>query len=401
MSLFKMGELKLLWNFYIYLVFWTFSLMIQPYIFVYFRDLGFNFTQIASFTSAMMISLFLFEVPTGIVADLWGRKNSVFIGLIIVGIAPIIVALSTNYFVILVSYIAIGLGITFISGAEEALIVDNLKFHGRDDLIKEYYIKFSSLMGLGSVVSFSLGALIVEKFGITPLWYIWGGGYLFSAILLIGIKEHRGETNNGDHHILKKMITPVKESLRYIKGNRTFLNYLLGSTFVTVMFVQRDIWNIFLVENGIRRSYLSLIATATAALTIVLPWLTRFFKNSSVRKVLVATTILRVGILISALAINSQTLYLGVILFVILGSISSFESPITSTYVQNSVDSEIRATMGSFMSMIFSIVGGVAGIAIGILTDLVGLRISIVSFGVFGLISLYYYLRMKEREDEF
>jgi len=366
--------------------------MIQPYTYIYFRELGFTFTQIASFTSAMMISLFIFEVPTGIVADLYGRKKSVFIGLLITGAAPIIISLSNNYFIILVSYIFIGLGITFISGAEDALIVDNLKFHKREDLIKEYYIKMSSFMGLGTVVAFLLGSLIVKMYGIKPLWYIWGIGYLFSAVLLLFIKEFGFVPHSEKVSYLKKIITPVKSSFNFIRSNKTFLNYLIGSTILTVMFVQRDLWNIFLTENGVPQSSLSIIAAITSIFIIFLPWLSK--SVLSIKRALIFTTILRVLILISALFINNSTVMLGVILFIILGSLSSFESPLTSTFIQSQIDSKNRATIGSVMSMMYSVVGAVAGLFIGLVTDFIGIRYSIALFSIFGVISIIFYSRM-------
>lgn len=403
MSLFKRGELKLLWNFYIYLLFWTFSLMIQPYTFVYFRDLGFSYTQIASFTSVMMISLFVFEVPTGIVADLFGRKKSVFIGLMITGVAPIIISFTSSYFLILLCYILIGLGITFISGAEEALIVDNLKYHKRDDLIKEYYIKMSSLMGLGTVIAYLLGSLIVKNYGIWPLWIIWGSGYLLSAILLIFIKEHGFKKANNSGSYLSQAYKPVKKSFKYILKNRGFFNYLIASSMITIMFVQKDLWNVLLVDIGLKRSSLSLIASITAFIIIFLPWFTKAVK--SIKKALIVTTTVRIIILISVFFINSSNLYFGVVLFIIIGSITSFDSPLTSTYIQNQISSDNRATMGSLMSMVYSILGALAGILIGVLSDVIGIQLTIALFAVFGIISLFFYRGMsysnkREESDE-
>lgn len=397
MSIFKKGEIKLLWNFYIYLLFWTFSLMIQPYMFIYFREIGFSFTQIASFTSIMMLSLFVFEVPTGIVADLYGRKKSVFIGLIITGIAPIIISFTDNYLVILICYAVIGLGITFISGAEEALIVDNLKFHNRDDLINEYYVKMASFMGFGTVIAFLLGSAIVKYWSIKPLWIIWGAGYLSSAIMLLFIKEHGFKPIKKHDSYYKTILSPVKSSIEYIKINRNFFNYLIGSSMITIMFMQNDLWNVFLTDNGINKSYLSIIASMTSVVVIVLPWLSK--KVKSIKRALIATTIIKTIILIFALFINSENIYIGVFLFIILGSIYSFESPLTSTYVQSQIESENRATMGSLMSMIYSILGAIAGIGVGFASDIIGIKFSIALFSIFGMLSLYFYSKMSYSKD--
>lgn len=395
-AIFKKGELKLLWSFYLYILFWTFSLMIQPYTFIYFRNLGFSYTQIASFTSVMMISLLVFEVPTGIVADLYGRKRSVIIGLVIVGASPLIIVFSSNYFIILFCYALIGLGITFFSGAEEAFIVDNLKFHGRDDLIKEYYIKMSSLMGLGTVVAFGLGSIIVRYYGIKPLWFMWGVGYLLSAFLLFFIKEYGFSPVVYNRVSLKHLMNPLLNSFAFIKHHHNFLNYLIGSSMVTILFVQSDLWNVFFVDKGINESNLSIIASITSLVIVFLPWFSRRVELKNIKKVLFVTTIIRIIILGAVFLIDRNNIIVGVILFIILGSIYSFEEPITSTYIQEETDSEIRATVGSFISMVYSVIGAIAGILIGILADFIGVKNSIIAFSLFGFISLYFYSKIHE-----
>lgn len=395
MNIFKPGEIKLLWNFYLYLVFWTFSLMIQPYIYVYFRDLGFSFTQIASFTSAMMISLFIFEVPTGVVADLFGRKKSVFIGLVISGIAPIVISMTEQYSIILLCYVLIGLGITFISGAEEALIVDNLKYHGRDDLVKEYYMKMSSFMGLGTVVAFLLGAFIVKHLGIKPLWLVWGGGYLLSAGLLLLIREYGFQPNKTPRSYLETVVAPLKTSLVFIKTNRQFFNYLIASTMVTIMIVQNDLWNVLLTSNGIEDSQLSLIAAVTSFVIIFVPWLGK--KVTSIQKALIITTAIRIMLLLASLFIAPDTVFIGVLLFIVLGALSSFESPLTSTYIQHQLSSDNRATVGSLLSMIYSLAGALAGVGIGMVSDQIGVQYAIASFSIFGLGAIFFYRKMSLR----
>lgn len=388
---FKKGELKLLWNFYIYLIFWTFSLMIHPYTYIYFRDLGFSFSQTASLTAAMMLSLFIFEVPTGILADRKGRKVSVMTGLLIVGSAPFLIAFTDNYYIVLSAYILIGLGMTFISGAEEALVVDNLKFHGREDLIPEYYTKFSSFMGLGTVAAYALGSLIVRYAGIKPLWYIWGAGYLLSAVLLLFIKEHREPREEKRSSFLE----PVKLSLSFIKKNRGFLNYVLGSAFMTIVAVQKDLWNLLLRDNGLEISTISLLASLTSFVVIFLPWLSKKFRDKPLNRVLTVTALIRVVILVLALFVENIRLLAA--LFILLGSLYSFESPLTSSWVQNRLDSGFRATMGSFLSMFYSLAGAGAGIFMGFMADFAGTASTIAFFALFALAGALFYSRISFR----
>ncbi len=86
------------------------------------------FVANAFFTAGMVI----FEVPTGVVADTWGRRASYLLGVVTL-------ILSTLYYLVLwqmeapiwqwaIASAFIGLGFTFFSGAVEAWLVDALNF---------------------------------------------------------------------------------------------------------------------------------------------------------------------------------------------------------------------------------------------------------------------------------
>ena len=68
----------------------------------------------------MELSILLFEIPTGVVADLYSRKWSVVISFLVVGGAYILSANADVYWLLVVSQILVGFGSTFLSGAETA-----------------------------------------------------------------------------------------------------------------------------------------------------------------------------------------------------------------------------------------------------------------------------------------
>ena len=76
--------------------------------------------QLAMLGVVLEIATVLFEIPTGVVADVYSRKWSIVLGYIIWGIGFLIQGLFTLYPVVLVSQLIWGLGFTFVSGAPEA-----------------------------------------------------------------------------------------------------------------------------------------------------------------------------------------------------------------------------------------------------------------------------------------
>src|SRR3989338_6721882 len=84
--LFKKNELRHLWPFYLSTLVVSITSVVIPFMVLYFRELHFSFFQISILFAGFGISMFLFEVPTGALADNISRKLSVTLGYFLAGI---------------------------------------------------------------------------------------------------------------------------------------------------------------------------------------------------------------------------------------------------------------------------------------------------------------------------
>lgn len=71
-------------------------------------------------------TIFLFEIPTGVIADSYSRKWSVIIGLLLTGCAYFLEGLFPLYATVLLAHIVYGVGFTFYSGANDAWLADEI-----------------------------------------------------------------------------------------------------------------------------------------------------------------------------------------------------------------------------------------------------------------------------------
>jgi MFS transporter, DHA3 family, tetracycline resistance protein len=94
---------------------------------IYFvQQVGLSPLQLVLVGTVMEISIFVFEVPTGVVADLYGRKLSVVIACLVMGAATIFVGAVPRFWASLAGWAIWGFGATFMSGAFEAWITDEV-----------------------------------------------------------------------------------------------------------------------------------------------------------------------------------------------------------------------------------------------------------------------------------
>src|SRR6188768_1055824 len=79
--------------------------------------------QLVLVGTTLEVTAFLFEIPTGIVADLYSRRLSVIIGFFLIGVGFTIEGALPFFGAVLLNQVIWGIGVTFISGAQEAWIV--------------------------------------------------------------------------------------------------------------------------------------------------------------------------------------------------------------------------------------------------------------------------------------
>jgi len=163
---------------------WKFSLygflknlkFFDPFIILFFLEIGLSFFEIGLLISFRSICINIVEVPSGVCADLYGRKNAMIISIIAYIISFIIFTFSNSMFLLFPAMLFFSIGEAYRTGTHKAMIFDWLKTEGRlKDKIKVYgYTR--SWSQIGSAIAVIIGALIVIYYN----GYRWV--FLFSII---------------------------------------------------------------------------------------------------------------------------------------------------------------------------------------------------------------------------
>ena len=162
---------------------------------IYLTYRGLSLTQIAFIDIIFFGAIFLFEIPTGIIADKFGRKASLFLAGIIKAAGVLMFAFSTTFTGFMFSYFIWGVGITLSSGAEEAWLFDEIKRtqleKGNEDF-GDYYQKIMGYLMAGASISAAIavtvGGLIAEIDLIIPI-VITSAAFLISGFWALSIEE--------------------------------------------------------------------------------------------------------------------------------------------------------------------------------------------------------------------
>lgn len=217
---------------YIYTRFWSqffFTFIFTVNLLYHVKVVGLDPLQLVLVGSVLEAVVFLFEIPTGFVADLKSRRLSVIIGYFLIG-AGFLVEGSFPYFTaVLMSQVLWGIGYTFTSGAHQAWIADEIG----EDRASEAFVNGAKAGTLGEVIAIPLSMLIGYLFMIN-LPIIIGGSCMvgLAAFLLVFMKEENFKPVQEEHtSTWKTLKTNMSQLVHYTKAS-----YLMRILFLISLF---------------------------------------------------------------------------------------------------------------------------------------------------------------------
>ena len=135
--------------------------MTAPIWVLYLRDeRGFSMTQITFLEVPLFLVIVFAEVPTGAVADRYGRRTSLVLASAILAVSMYVYGVADNYALILVSNLAWALAFTFRSGADTAMLYDSLSALGRAGEFQRTIGRLWALRSAATLGGLLLGAPI-------------------------------------------------------------------------------------------------------------------------------------------------------------------------------------------------------------------------------------------------
>jgi len=142
---------------------------------VYFvQTVGMSPLQLVLVGTFMELTVFLFEVPTGIVADVYSRRLSIVIGLFVMGAAIVFVGSVPEAWAVIAGWSVWGFGYTFTSGAADAWLADEIGV----DKVRPVYLRSAQVSRVVALIGIGISVAL----GLVEVWLpIVVGGCVIAA----------------------------------------------------------------------------------------------------------------------------------------------------------------------------------------------------------------------------
>ena len=337
-------------------------MLYMPIIVLFFQENGLSLESVFLLQGIYSVAVVAIEIPSGYFADVWGRKNTLIIGSILGTIGFIIYSLSSGFWPFLIAELILGIGQSFISGSDSALLYDSLLAEKRE----KDYIKIE-----GRIISFGnfaesiaavLGGLIAE----VSLRMPFIAQIVVAAIAIpaaISLKEPPGEFK--DKPSILHILSIVKDTLftnKLLRSNVLFSAIIGSATLTFAWFVQPSlqILGFDVSEIGIIWALLNL----TVAFATLYAYKIELLLGKTKTIILIASLIS-----IAYLVTGSFNVIVSVVVMFVFYFVRGIATPVLKDYINRLAQSNVRATVLSVRNFIIRLFFALIGPFLGWYSD--------------------------------
>jgi len=335
---------------------------------------GLSLFQIGIMEALFHLTSFIMEIPTGIVADLLGRRLSRIFGRVVAIVATVLMVLSENIYGFSISFIFSALSYNLESGAGEALLFDSMKEVGIDNRYMKIMGRNEVILQISSALALLIGGYLatIDYASVYKVLLVVGVVTLINSFSFI--EPSIGKVQKQEN-MFATFWHQLRESIEVLKISKK-LGFLIVVTesfsvfFTTSFFYVQN----YLKMNGRSEYRIGIVLAIGAIVSALGAWLAyKLEKKLGYKKTL--TMIIGVGVAFLWLLVSgtySEVAIVGLIM------VESIEYVVMSDYINRLIPSERRATILSMKSMLFSLFMIIIFPLVGYIGDLYSLKMSFI-----------------------
>lgn len=390
----------------------------EAFLILFLLEKGQSYIAIGTLYAIREVTINIFEIPSGIVADAFGRRRSMILAFLFYIFSFIIFYFAEDYGAFVMAMIIFSLGVAFRSGNHKAMIYHYLSVKGWKDQKVHYYGNTRSWSQMGSALSALSGATIVFFTGSYKYIFLYSVvPYILDLILVASYPRFLdGDLQRADWQEIRKKFRSVLFSLLstlksakvlriigsmsvysgYYKAAKDYLQPLIAAWAVSVpILLGMELEQKTAVLVGIVFFIVYLLSSFASRISG--PFSEKFNSlNFPLNLTLVAGLIFGLS---SGILFATELSMLSVVFFIIVYMIENIRKPVGVAYLGSNVSDDVLASVLSVDSQLKSLIAAVLAILFGIFADLFGVGWSvIINSGILLMVSPLILLRPEKND---
>jgi len=344
---------------------------------------GLNLFQVNLVNTVFFTTLFICEIPTGVFADVFGRKASYVTSAALLSLSMFVYGSSHTFGGFLLAEIIGAIGTTFKTGAFQAWLVDSLKNHGYEGAFNKIFGRASLYNQIGGGIGAIAGAYLSIVNPALP-WFV--GGIGMGVVTLLAFFTMREEYfvripfswSRG----FRSMRETAVSSIRYGAQDKA-VRFILIITFIQIYSVQalNMYWQPFFKNLQIKDEHLGFVFTGMMFFIAFGAFIASRINVDGKEREIILWSMVYVGVTVSLAAV-SPTLSAAVLLFLLHESGRGFWAPMSDSYLHQHIPSHERASISSFCGMAPHIGGAIGLVISGAIAQFFGITVAWIVAGI-------------------
>ncbi len=349
--------------------------LVMPVVVLFYQDNGMGMHEIFVLKAIYSIAIVVMEIPSGWMADVWGRKKTLILGSILGCSGFLMYSFSFGFWAFAFAEIILGIGHSFVSGADSAMLFDSLKASKKTDKYVKLEGRITSIGNFAEAIAGIAGGFLAAISLRTPFYFQFGVAAIAipAALTLIEPKIHSTE----QIHSLKKLVINIKNT--FLKNQNLRISILLSSATGTATLTFAWFVQPFFKAINLPVEMFGIFWTALNLTVGVSSVFAHNFEKFMGKKwaLFMIIILLATGYFLSGISIN----YYGLAFLFLFYLIRGFATPIMKNYINQYTGSEVRATMLSVRNFVIRISFAGIGPLLGYITDNINLKSAFILAG--------------------
>lgn len=368
------------------------------------QSAGFSPLQLILVGTMLEGTVFIFEIPTGIIADIRSRRLSVIIGMFIIGAAFILEGSIATFAMILLAQFLWGLGHTFTSGALDAWISDEIG----EVNAAQAFVRGAKYSKIGSFVGIVLGILLGYQYINIPITLSGVGFLILGAYLVLKMPENGFKPAGiSQRSSWQNMKGTVHDALKMVRRRPALGDILIIGLFFGLYSEGLDrFWQLHFLEQftfDVIKPVLLFGAFEAVSMLVsagALSVIQTRIKLAGSQALIKAQTWITAGMLLMFYAFTwIPSLIPALIAYMLLTLLREIRYPVYRGWVNHKLDSSVRATILSVSGQMDSLGQISGGPAIGIIAERYSVRTALtVSASL--LLPVFFFFARQFKMDE-
>ncbi len=349
---------------------------------------GLTYTEIGSLYAIRELIIHFAEIPTGIIADTYGRKNALVTSFLAYIISFILFAFGDVYWHFVLAFILYGIGDAFRSGTHKAMIMHYLQINNWQNQKVNYYGATRACSQRGSALSALIAGIIVFFSGnYQTIFVISIVPYIINMILVMSYPKALNNISAKDKKSTKEALTNLWKTIKnphvfgVVHSSAVFTSFQKSvKDYIQPLMLSIAISIPILVNTTEQKKAGLLIGIMYFIIFLLNAYASKKAGNISNKLKQPANTTLIVGFVIgimSGIAFQVDIKILALLFFVGIYIIESIRKPILTGLLTERVPNEILASTISAQSLYRSLLTAILSLGFGYATDQFGLGYSL------------------------